>query len=73
MYCHSVKALIEHFGPDYWRKRANEARSLAFHSSDAKSKRVMNGIADDYERMATTAERLEASRNVLGKSSQGTE
>ena len=40
----------------YWRSRAEEARLLAELLEDAQSKRIMLGIAGDYERMAELAE-----------------
>jgi hypothetical protein len=40
----------------YWRSRAEEARVLAELLEDAQSKRIMLGIASDYERMAEVAE-----------------
>ena len=40
----------------YWRSRAEEARVLAELLEDAQSKRIMLGIASDYERMAEIAE-----------------
>jgi hypothetical protein len=40
----------------YWRTRAEEARLLAESLEDVQSKRIMLGIAGDYERMAELAE-----------------
>jgi len=40
----------------YWRSRADEARVLAELLEDAQSRRIMLGIAGDYERMAELAE-----------------
>jgi hypothetical protein len=40
----------------YWRSRAEEARLLAESLEDAQSKRIMLGIAGEYERMAELAQ-----------------
>jgi len=37
---------------DYWRKRAEEARTLSERMIDAYTKVLMLGIADTYERIA---------------------
>ena len=42
--------------PEHWRKRADEARSLANDMKDEISKQMMLQIADDYERLAKRAE-----------------
>ena len=40
----------------YWRSRADEARVVAESLEDAQLKRIMRGIAGDYERMAELTE-----------------
>jgi len=42
--------------PDYWRRRANEARARADGFSGA-PRRSMLGVADTYEQLARRAER----------------
>jgi hypothetical protein len=42
--------------PEYWRKRAEEARAIAVQMSDAHNKAIMLGIAQDYEKLAQRAE-----------------
>ena len=42
--------------PEHWRKRADEARSLANNMKDEISKQMMLQIADDYEHLAKRAE-----------------
>jgi hypothetical protein len=42
--------------PEHWRKRADEARSLADDMKDEISKQMMLQIADDYERLVKRAE-----------------
>jgi hypothetical protein len=42
--------------PEFWRKRAEETRTLAITISDPNTKRVMLGIADSYEMLAKEAE-----------------
>jgi hypothetical protein len=42
--------------PEHWRKRADEARSLANDMKDEISKQMMLQIADDYEHRAKRAE-----------------
>lgn len=66
-----VKGFVEHFTPQYWLCRADEARAVAAQFSDANSKRVMNGIARSYDQMAKTAERIEKSLVVLNEINQG--
>jgi hypothetical protein len=43
--------------PNHWRERAREARSLANLMIDPESKRMMLGIAQEYEELAHRAER----------------
>ena len=45
------------FDTNYWRKRAEEARSLADGMRDAQT-RVMLGIAESYEQIAKSYEKL---------------
>jgi hypothetical protein len=40
---------------EHWRKRADEARSLAYDMKDEISKQMMLQIADDYEQLAKRA------------------
>jgi len=47
---------------EHWRKRADEARSLADDMKDEISKQMMLQIADDYERLANRAERPNTNR-----------
>ena len=42
--------------PEHWRKRADEARSLADDMKDEISKQMTLQIADDYEHFAKRAE-----------------
>jgi hypothetical protein len=42
--------------PKHWRRRAEQARTLAEQMSDAASKKMMLDIAKDYERLAEKAE-----------------
>ena len=42
--------------PKHWRDRAEEVRSLAEQMSDPETRRIMRGIADDYEKLAKRAE-----------------
>ena len=45
--------------PEHWRKRAEDARSLAHLMSDPVGKETMMEIADKYDRLAVRAvERL---------------
>ena len=42
--------------PDYWRRRAEEARALAEQMVEAHTKSLMLGIAANYEKIAKWAE-----------------
>ena len=41
--------------PEYWRKRAEEARALADQMKDAHTKSLMLGIAASYEKIGKWA------------------
>jgi hypothetical protein len=41
--------------PEHWRKRADEARSLASDMKDEISKQMMLQVADEYEHRAKRA------------------
>jgi len=50
--------------PDYWRKRADEARAIADDMTDSKSRRIMYNLATQYDELASRAERrLKRDRN----------
>jgi hypothetical protein len=42
--------------PQHWRRRAEEARTVAEQLADPEAKRTMARIAADYERLAERAE-----------------
>jgi hypothetical protein len=44
--------------PEYWRARAEETRTLGDSLNDKESKRIMLGIAKDYELAERAEERL---------------
>lgn len=46
--------------PEYWRARAEEARTVAESLAHAECKRMMLQVADDYEKLANRAEEGEA-------------
>jgi DNA-binding ferritin-like protein len=49
--------------PEYWRKRAEEARTLAEEMKDPHTKSIMVGIAHSYEKIAKwVEERIRAPR-----------
>jgi hypothetical protein len=43
--------------PEYWRGRAEEARTLAEEMNSAETRRMMLEIADNYEKIAAIAEK----------------
>jgi hypothetical protein len=46
------------YDPDYWRRRAEEARSLAEGMHDSHTRILMIGIAESYEQIAKSYDRL---------------
>jgi len=46
---------------DFWRKRAEEARTLSEQMLDAYTKVLMLGIADSYERIAQSYDLIASS------------
>jgi hypothetical protein len=46
---------------DYWRKRAEEARTMAERMLDAYTKVLMLGIAESYERIAVSYDLIASS------------
>jgi hypothetical protein len=52
--------------PEYWHKRADEARAVAVQMKDVHAKAVMLGIAQDYEKLAQRAE-AKPRRSILGR------
>jgi hypothetical protein len=46
------------YDPEYWKKRAEEARTLAEGMADAHTKILMLGIAESYEQIAKSYESL---------------
>jgi hypothetical protein len=59
--------------PEYWRKRAEEARHLADHMNDPLSKEMVLQIAKDYEQLAESrrAGQNPATRKVTHCRSRG--
>ena len=51
--------------PESYRQRAEELRSIADTQSSSEAKRYLEAVAVDYERMATSVERIHSSRQVL--------
>jgi molecular chaperone GrpE (heat shock protein) len=59
-----AKVLISN--PNYWRERAEEARTVADQITDPDSKRRMLRVAEDYEQLARRAEkRLQAAADKI--------
>jgi hypothetical protein len=54
--CGDVMALNISDDPEYWLKRAEEARTLAEQMRDTHMKAVMLGIAESYEKIAKWVE-----------------
>ena len=54
------------FDAEFWRERADEARSLAQAMGDPSAKRHMHFIAEAYERLADYAERTGPDESVAG-------
>jgi len=52
--CSDVMAFTD--DPEYWHKRAEEARALAEQMMDTHTKLIMLGIATSYEKIAKWAE-----------------
>ena len=46
------------FGTDYWRARAEEARTQADQMTDLTARRTLLDIAENYDQLAEQAERL---------------
>ena len=44
------------YNPEFWRYRAEEVRALAEEMKNAETKKIMAGIAEDYERIAKIVE-----------------
>ena len=53
------------FSPDYWEKRADEARIVAGQFADPESRQIMTEIADGYLQMADAVKRLGESVEML--------
>ena len=61
--CSDVMALNITDDPEYWQKRAEEARTLAEQMMDTHTKSLMLGIAASYEKIAKwSAERRDEPR-----------
>ena len=43
------------YDADYWRKRAEEARTISERMTDAHTKSLMLGVAESYEKIAKWA------------------
>jgi hypothetical protein len=44
--------------PEYWRSRAEEARAQAVQMTDARARKTLLAIAENYEQIAEQQERL---------------
>jgi hypothetical protein len=53
-----VPSSSEHYGAEYWRKRAEGARTLAENMMDDHTKSLMLGIARGYEEIAKSYENI---------------
>jgi len=42
--------------PEHWMQRAQEARAMAAQMNDPISRAMMEGVAEDYEKLAKRAE-----------------
>jgi len=51
---------------EYWRSRAEEARAVAVHMTDAHTKAVMLLIAQEYEKLAVRAEQRAGDMSPTG-------
>ena len=60
---------------DYWRFRAEEMRTIADETKDAKTKLIMAGVAEDYERIAKLLENgtLKLQTTQFGRTDQNCE
>jgi hypothetical protein len=52
--------------PKHWRNRAQETRALADQMSDPDTRRIMIGVAEDYEKLAKRAEERAAKSRASG-------
>ncbi len=60
---------------EYWRKRAEEARTISEHMTDAHTKALMLSVAESYERIAKwaaqkTGEYIKGSASYQSRSAQ---
>jgi hypothetical protein len=49
--------------PEYWRKRAEEVRTIALDMFDPRARETLLRIADDYESLAKRAEQRDRLRS----------
>jgi hypothetical protein len=54
------------FDPKHWRERAKEARTQAEQMRNPDPRRTLLEIADNYEQLASQAERLRMAPNLEG-------
>ena len=59
--------MSQRYDPEYWHNRAEESREMAEQFRDPEQRRVMLAIADGYDQMAQSAERLRQSATILAK------